>query len=219
MFSLLFMRLIDDWLKGKQNFIVGRSLYKIFGKEEALQKLFAGGETAFAKKKLADALTALSVAPVKVLTAEDTSFTEMPAANDEVLNSLQAAWKEKYARMNMLRHNLDQYGSDNSPETIAACEPICKEILMLEKEINKLWRERDYYLENKKLPTVASKKKELSSKIDEAAQQLENIKKNIRRNNGLMQKFSAEPKYAQLYNDYKNRYKEITGEDYKERKK
>lgn len=213
------MKLIDDWLSGKRHFITGRSLYKVFGKDDALKALFAKGETVFAKTKLADALTALNAAPVKVLTAEDTSFTEMPADSNEVLNSLQIAWKDKYARMVFLRHSLDAYGDDNSPGTVAACEPVCKEILMLEKEINKLWKERDHYLEHKQLPTVASKKKTLSNKIEEAAKELENIKKNIRRNKTRMVTFPGEPKYAQLYNDYKDQYKEIAGDDYKERKK
>jgi chaperonin cofactor prefoldin len=213
------MKLIDDWLKSKRNFISGRSIYKVFGKDETLKKLFDKGETPFAKNKLAEVLQALNVTPVQVLTAEDISFTAMPESDDDVLQSLNVAWKEKYARMNLLRHNLDAYGDDNSKETIAACEPICREILELEKEINALWQQRDAYKETGQLPGVTTKKKELSTKLNEAANQLENIKKNIRRNKQQMQKFPAEPKYAQLFNDYLNQYKEITGEDYKERKK
>lgn len=213
------MKLIDDWLKSKRNFITGRSLYKVFGKDENLKALFTKGETPFAKNKLAEVLQALNVAPVRILTAEDLSLTEMPHEDDDVLLSIEAAWKEKYARMNLLRHSLDVYGNDNSKETIAACEPVCREILELEKEINALWQQRDAYKATGQLPGVTTKKKELSTKLNEAANQLENIKKNIRRNKQQMQKFPAEPKYAQLFNDYLNQYKEITGEDYKERKK
>jgi hypothetical protein len=214
------MKLIDDWLNGKRNFITGKSLYNVLGKNEKLKQLFALSETAFSKQKLIDALTALNVAPVKVQTPEEISFDVMPVViNDDVLTSLANAWKEKYARMNMLRYQLDQYGEDNSTETVAVCEPICKEILQLEKEVNALWKQRDYYLEHKQLPEVKTKRKVLSEKVADSATEIENIKKNIRRNKSRMVRFAAKPLYAQKYNDYLQQYKELTGEDYKERVK
>ncbi len=213
------MKLIEDWLTGKRNFMTGRSIYKVIGKDEALKKLFAKGETVFAKNKLNEALENLIFTPAAVLSAEDLSLSEMPHEDDAVLQSIEAGWKEKYARMNLLRHKLDEYGTDNSQETITSCEPICKEVLTLEKEINALWKQRDHYKQHGQLPGVTTQKKELSANLNEAAKQLENIKKNIRRNKDLMNCFKEDPAHAQRYNDYLNRFKEITGEDYKERKK
>jgi hypothetical protein len=184
-----------------------------------MKKLFAAGETVFAKNKLNEALEKLILTSAPVLTAEDLSLSEMPHEDDSVLISIEADWKEKYAHMNLLRHKLDEYGTDNSKETIAACEPLCKEILELEKQINALWTQRDAYKETGKLPGVETRKKELSAKPHEAATQLENIKKNIRRNKNLLKKFPTDAAHVQRYIDYLQQYKEITGKDYKERKK
>lgn len=212
------MRLIDDWLFSK-NFFTGRALYKVLGKNDKLKALFKQGNTCFAAGVLLKSLTELNTAPVMVLTSEDLSLSEMPEEDDEVLTGINYAWKEQYARMNMLRHKIWEYGADNSPETIAACAPLCKEVLELEKAVNKLWETRDYYKQHGKLPEVETKKIALSEKVGTSAVQIENIKKNIRRNKGLVQKFPGNATYAQKLRDYQELYKEVTGEDYKERVK
>jgi hypothetical protein len=112
------MIIVDRWLQGKQNFIVGKVLYEILGTDAAMKNLFAKGESAFAKKKLHDVLSALNEKKMRrTLTAYNLPLTTaMPDSDDKVLHSLNTDWKEKYARMNLLRHKLDEYGERNDDD-------------------------------------------------------------------------------------------------------
>lgn len=211
------MRLITDWLDGSRNFTVGRAIYRVLGKDVRLKRLFEQGQTSFSANALVAAISSIENMPVTAEATEDIVFVEMPAEDDNVLRGITTSWKEKYMRMNLLRHKLDEYGTDNSPEAVAACEPLCKEILQLEKEIVGLWKQRDHYQQHGTLPDVKTKKKELPAEPAKAAKAIENIKKNIRRNKLHMQKNPGKPAYAQMHKDYIQQYRELTGEDYKER--
>jgi hypothetical protein len=51
------MQLIEQWMKGSKNFVVGRSLYKRFGTNDKLKALLDKGETPHAKQELVKELT------------------------------------------------------------------------------------------------------------------------------------------------------------------
>ena len=57
------MILIERWLKGNRNFIVGKSLYAKFGHDKAVMQLLDKGETAFSKEALVKALEAIAATP------------------------------------------------------------------------------------------------------------------------------------------------------------
>ena len=215
------MQLINNWFKGNKNYFVGLSLYKTFGTDEALKSLFAKGYNAYNAKRLEEELQKLITAktlpkPVVKIVASNTETSVMPDSADAVLVSIKAEWMPYYTRMNYLRYELDKH-KGNEPEQIAARKPIALEILELEKKCNHLWEKADYYKQLGKLPNVKEVKIVAAEKPVDFAKQLENIKRNIRRN---ANKLKAEPSnavYALRHEEYKKTYKELTGEDYNEK--
>jgi hypothetical protein len=214
------MILVDRWLHGKQNFIVGKVLYEILGTDAAMKNLFAKGESAFAKKKLHDVLSALNEKKVRrTLTTYDLPLTTaMPDSDDKVLHSLNTDWKEKYARMNLLRHKLDEYGERNDVDALNACKDLCKEICEIEQDVMFLWKQRDEYLQTGRLPVVKESKIEIPTDPVELGKFIENRKKDIRRNRKKMIDEPGVAKWAQMYNDHKELYKKATGKEYNEKK-
>lgn len=214
------MLLIDRWLQGKQNFIVGRVLYDVYGYDKSIKELLRKGKTAFAQQRLHQALTEINTKPVKAIVHEApevTMFMPMPAGTDEVLVSLEAEWKPLYARMNLLRHKLDEYDERNDADAIAACEPMCKEILELEQQVMQVWKKRNYYVEHGALPFAQPVNDEIPTEPLELAKFINNCKKNIRYNRLAMHKPGADAQFAERYVKYKDLYNLATGEDYKEK--
>jgi len=215
------VQIIHNWLNGKQNFIVGTSLYKAFGKDEKLKHLFAQGESGIAKKLLAEELKKLiepgkpviTIAPKPVVRETDV----MPEGNTPVLEALKNEWQHPYQRMNLLRHQLDKYGNKNTKDAIAYRKPIAREIKELEQQCMAIWAKRDYYEKEGKLPFVAETKMVIPTDPIELAELISNLKKNIRRNRKLMADNADKPQYAQFYVEYKNQYKQLTGRDYAEK--
>jgi hypothetical protein len=215
------MQIIRNWLKGQQNFVVGTTLYKTFGKDEKLKELLAKGETSNAKKLLREALeemvkpgepqVALPQKPV------DKETEEMPSSGEPVLDSLKNKWKPLYERMNLLRHSLDKYGSSNTTEAIEYRQPIAREIKELELQCKAIWAKRDYYLKEGKLPFVAETKLDIPTDPIELAKLISNIKNYIRRYRKKLEKDPANAKYAQFLLDYKAQHKQVTGKDYEEK--
>jgi hypothetical protein len=214
------MLLIDRWLNGKRNFIVGRVLYDVFGNDKGIKDLLRKGNTAFSGARLLQALQQLNAKPVTVVheVAEATMFMPMPAGTDDVLIGLENEWKPSYVRMNFLRHKLDEYNERNDDEARTACAALCKEILQLEKDVMQVWNKRNYYAEHGKLPFVQDVKDDMPGDPLKLAFYIENIKKNIRRNRKLMNEPGADAKYAQLYGQWKDKYFMAVGEEYKEGK-
>lgn len=228
-----YVQIILNWLGGQQNFTVGATLYKTFGTDEAFKEQLSQGESPDIKKRLAEELQQL-VRPMKKpehvldiavrLIGKDTDTdnpqpetSEMPLSADEVLQAIRNEWHPLYQRMNLLRYSLDKYGSDNSPEAIEYRKPIAFEIRQLEKECNAIWAKRDYYLKEGKLPFGSEKKFEIPTDPVKLAMLINNIKKSIRTNRKLMKDHPGNPKYAQLYNQYKEKHKLVTGKDYEEK--
>lgn len=229
-----FVQIILNWIGGQQNFTVGATLYKTFGTDEAFKEQLSQGETPEAKNKLVDELRKLVDPPkqkpqefnkipqeshkhTNEVEAYRPETSEMPFADDEVLQAIRNEWHPLYQRMNLLRYSLDKYGPDNSPEAIEYRKPLTFEIRQLEKECNAIWAKRDYYLKEGKLPFVSEAKFEIPTDPVKLAMLINNIKKSIRTNRKLMKDHPGNPKYAQLYNQYKAKHKTVTGKDYEEK--
>lgn len=208
---------IRAWLDGSQNFIVGRVLYKQLGNDENIKAQLQKGEHAGTKKLLKEALEALLEKPVIVVPKVNPVVSQMPPHADPVLNALTNEWKPLYARMNYLRAAIDQWGERNDPEAIAAREPMAFEILQLEDCCQTIWNKRDHYLKSGSLPGNEETTIELPSDPLKLARLIDSIKRNITRNRAKMSKPGADALYAQLYVQYKEKYKTITGKDYEEK--
>lgn len=216
------MQIIRNWLNGSRNFIVGSTLYKTFGTNQALKELLTKGETPFCNDLLAKEFESMLQTGLPVQPVVETKVVEtrvMPeTATDEVLQAISNEWKPLYKRMSYLQHSLDKEFDDmNSAEAIAYRYPIALEVLDLEQQINQLWSKRDHYIKEGKLPFVPEVKVELPTDPVEAGAVINNLKKNITRNRLLAAKHPDNPKYAQLYKSYKEKYKQLTGYDYKEK--
>jgi hypothetical protein len=216
------MILVDRWLQGKQNFIVGKVLYEILGTDAAMKNLFAKGESGFAKKKMVDALEGIrhkAEGGRKTLyPTPSTLHLSMPDSDDKVLHSLNTDWKEKYSRMNLLRHKLDEFGERNDDDARNACYTLCKEVCEIEQDVMFLWKQRDEYLQTGRLPVVKESKIEIPTDAIELGKFIENRKKDIRRNRKKMIDEPGVAKWAQMYNDHKELYKKATGKEYNEKK-
>jgi uncharacterized protein YifE (UPF0438 family) len=204
------MILIERWVNGSQNFIVGRALYNRFGSDDALKTLFAKGESAFAKEKLHHALVKIKESGKRTPARADVhAFIAMPKGTDAVLQSIEKEWKPLYQRMNLLRHKLDQFSTANSPSVQGMCKPICKEILELEQQCMALWKKRDYYEEHGQLPEV--KEEEFVMPEDPVAlgKMIETLKKNIRRNKKKAKDEPSNPLYPALVKKYEDQLQKI----------
>lgn len=204
------MELIQRWLKGNRNFIVGKNLYASFGADGALKKLFDQGETVFSKQKLISALEAVltTPAPAAIQTSPE-PLKIMPESTDSVLQSIQNGWKEKYSKMNLLRHQLEEFGERNDWEALAKCKTICKEILELEQEVNHLWGQRDEYLAKGKLPGMPESDFVIPDNPVEIGKLIEAVKKGIRRNKKKALENPTNPVYAALVKEYQEKLEKI----------
>lgn len=204
------MILIDRWLKGSRNFLVGKNLYDTYGTDAGLKLLFSKGETVFARQKLTTALEAILEAGKRpVIKSTVTTLMPMPKGTDSVLVSIEKEWQPKYQRMNLLRHKLDEYGEDNSPEAIAKCDELCREIMQLEKECEGHWKKRDHYEEHGRLPEIKEEKLEIPQDPVELATLISTLKRYIRRHNKNTRDYPDNPQYPALAKKYQSQLDQI----------
>ena len=211
------MLLIDRWLQGNKNFIVGKNLYDKYGTNKAIKALFDKGETPYALEMMVKELTTINEKgerPITPVNKEKAILLPMPKGSDSVFNSLEAEWRGNYARINFLRIDMDKYGGDNSAMVRAARHISCKEILKLEKECMQIWEKRDYYEKHGRLPDMDEKEVELPTEPLQLATLIQSCLRQIRRYRTTK---DTNSKHAQLYQDYILKYKKITGDDYKEK--
>lgn len=222
------MQLVINWLKpySKQNFIVGRALYKQFGKDPALKALFALGEKApGAKEALLQALQALAApllqvpgtqaaqdpAPVEVpAPAPELPGKAAPAPEDPILKALQNEWKSKYKQMQYLRLKLEQYGKENALEVQAECKALCQQTLALEQEIVSTWKKIDQYKASGKLEEVKETTLEVPEDPAELATKISSVQRYIRRHKANALKAPNNAKYPALILKYEEQLKALT---------
>jgi hypothetical protein len=204
------MELIRKWLSGNRNFIVGAVLYKKFGTDEKLKKLFNGIPDAYSQKRLAEELERLLEKPKVVLqsTKSHGDANEMPESKDPVLKALRNEWMAPYKRMCYLQSELDRY-EGNSPEEIATRKPIAFEILELEQECMKIWARRGYYEKNGSLPEVREQEEEIPTDPVELGKLIEATKRNIRRNKQLSEDHPDNTVYPLKQRQYEEKLERI----------
>lgn len=209
------MELIHKWLSGNKNFIVGAILYKKFGTDAKLKKLFEGAHDAYKHKRLEEELRKLLQKPKLVVQVDKklSEAGEMAESKDPVLKAIREEWTKPYQRMKYLQGELDRTaGSEsfplydintiNSKENIAKRKEIAFEILELEQECMRIWKRRNYYLQEGKLPEVKEKKYEVPTDPVELGRKIETLKRNIRRNKERAEKFQDKPQYPLLQKQY-----------------
>ena len=211
------MELIHDWLEGSKHYSIGRAIYKSLGSDESLKTMFDSGYSDYNQQRLEKELRAM-LSHVKEIEVQDAPEIKvmLPKPTDPILNSIYQEWKPLYMKMNYLRHDLDRY--EGQSEVLANIrKPIAIEILELEKKINKLWQDSDYFKEHGHLPNINQPKFKKPDDPVELANAINNCGKNIRRSRKRAELNPSNPDYMQLYIDYKHKYKELTGNDYVEK--
>lgn len=207
------MQLINNWLNGSRNFIVGKSLYATLGKDDKLKQLFAQGATDYNKKRLVEELEKLNQQPIIIVAKKEpkeaASIAQIRKGFDEVSNSLYNEWNKHFAEMKLWQHKLDAFGTDNSKPTRDACFEICKKIKELEKLMMRGIETFDYYEEHKRLPNVINKKFSIPTNAVELAKFINAAARQIRR-----YRHSQESQHQQVFLDNKLKYKLATGNDY-----
>lgn len=199
------MEMIERWLSGSRNFIIGKTLYLRYGQDGALKKALTGAETPALKVKLLQAMQALCAAGAKTPAPTTDKGEKMPdAPNDSILQSIAEDWKAKYAKMKYLQYELDKYGSDNSDATRNTCHEICKQILALEKEINALWDKRDYYVQHGTVPDVKTNDFTIPEDPFKHAKLIDNLTKYVRRYRLICTNEPGNSKAAALLKKYQD---------------
>lgn len=217
------MILIKRWLAGDKNFIAGVVLYKKYGNNQYLKDILEErGETIENIRLLEKSLSEIvdpapeiatiipSLPPQNNQITKLSYFDNMPISDDLTLTTLQQSWKRKYSEMNMLRHQLDAFENNQTPQIQEKAKEICFKILFLEKEINKIWEQRDYYITNGILPQQKEKKQEIPTDPVKLALAIESTKKGLRRNKAALKKNPDDIKIVERIRQYDDRLKNLT---------
>jgi hypothetical protein len=204
------MDLIKKWLSGSKNFIVGAVLYKKFGTDEKLKKLFEGRPDAYSQKRLEEELAKLLQKPKLVAQSPKkiSDADEMPVSKDPVLKALRNEWLPLYKRMCYLQQELDRY-EGNSEEAIAKRKPIAFEILELEQNCMVIWERRRHYEKNGSLPEVKESTFEIPTDPVELGKWIEATQRNIRRNKQLAAKHPDKPEFPLRQKQYEEKLEAI----------
>lgn len=159
------MDAIREWLNGPKNYDAGAKLYLMYGKDQALRRVFSEPATDFKKKKLAEELKALlvkkteivkHVAATKEVALERISVADRnwPENLNTTLAALKAKWKPLFAEMMSLMSRI--YDVAKAGETDLQKEKeagaMAHRICDLDDECDAIYAQRDYYLQHNKLP-------------------------------------------------------------------
>lgn len=223
------MQNVQKWLDGPRNFLVGRAIYNAVGKDTTLKTLLSKGETKHSHAALVKGMEYLltpiaQVFPVKPfedipkeLTITVTPTSIMPDSADRVLQAIKNEWHKPYKEMCYLQGQLDQFGDANDQNAISKRQEIAVQILDMEKLCMKAWAKRDYYQQTGELMEEKKFVIRIPTNPKEIAVLINRIKKNIRNNRQSMKKFPENPIYAKKYLEYKQKYQQVTGEQYQEK--
>ena len=235
------MQKIKEWLSGKQNFIIGRAIYRaMISANDELIQLLDQGYSQYTHQKLVNAMQAHlePPAPISEITVEDrlnhyptlwideeldeplmelTSLVpSKPEIDPFVVKALEKEWQIPYKKMQYLIAQLDQFGEANDPAAIASRMDLAGQILELEQQVNSVWAKKDEY---EKTGHLAAAVDDLEIPTDpiQLAELINRIKKGIRNNKTRMQKFPDKSGYAEKYQTYKMQYFKVTGKHYQDK--
>ena len=204
------MILIERWLNGNQNFIVGKVLYSHFGNDRSLRELFDKGETPFAKDMLCKALKTIHEFGCRTTKQpEIAQFMPMPAGTDKILQAIEEQWKPLYQHMNFLRHKLDQFEQDNSTPVRETRKENAATILEIERKCNLIWSKRNYYLQHGKLPEEKEEEFTIPEDPLQLAKLIERLKRYVRKHKKNLKENPGNATYAALLTKYENQLQQI----------
>ena len=221
-------QLIDNWIKTGKNYESGRILYSVLGKNEQLKASLAKAKTATLAKELEKALLQIHAGKAEQVASKPKPSAKVPVpsvhvppkqsdkpVNDTVLQAIDAEWKPIYKEMQLFRHKLRQYGNSNAAEHVNERAAWAQKVLDLEQQCLVIWRKRDYYIANGKLPDVQVDK-QLPTDPLEIGRRVENLKRYIRREGEKLKKNPANAGAAMRRKEYLDEYQQLTGKQYQE---
>lgn len=213
------MKLIHNWLSSTRNFHVGKALYQSFGTDRNLLKLLDKGKTAATQGLLLKALQDIVAVPAPAPTPEvitPAAAVIMPDSDEPILKALKAEWMIPYQQMNLLRHQLHEFGSANDENALSIRKEKAFQILGLEQVCMKVWAKRDYYLKHKKLPLFQEAKLLVPEDPLELGRLVETTKRRIRDWKTKSAKDPANANAAAKLQGYREQFFLIIGFEYKE---
>ena len=236
------MQKIKEWLSGKQNFIIGRAIYRaMISADDELIQLLDQGYSQYTHQKLVNAMQAHLEPPAAITKPKnegkvflkywvagtdqelDSPSVELTpiqipkqAIDPFVVKALEKEWQIPYKKMQYLIAQIDQFGEANDPAAIASRMDLAGQILELEQQVNSVWAKKDEY---EKTGHLAAAVDDLEIPTDpiQLAELINRIKKGIRNNKTRMQKFPDKATYAEKYQTYKMQYFKVTGKHYQDK--
>jgi len=160
------MDVIKAWLAGPRRYEDGANLYIQYGRDEKLKRIFREPPSDFKRKKLEAELRSLlqvtTVTRIKeeqqktVAIKREASFPERkwPKERDTTLEVLHAKWKPLFAEMMSLMSRIYDVALAGKTDAAKKQEAgaMAHRILDLDDECDDIYRQRDFYLQHKKLP-------------------------------------------------------------------
>lgn len=146
------MEAIRLWLKNPKEYMLGVQLYKIYGNNEFLKKMFCN-ETAYNKKRLVDELLAILTQSQKESRSEPRLeplkagyVAKKQAARPSDMEDAPAAIKRLIEqRKELYNISRDKFALMKQTKDQKYRKELAKSILLAFYEINKIWKITDYY--------------------------------------------------------------------------
>jgi hypothetical protein len=158
------MDAIRNWLKQPVNYDTGAKLYLMYGKDNALRRIFSEPVSEFKKRKLVEALKGLLVDKVAVeKKIEETkavaiqhiavSDRQWPDKLDATLKALKAQWKPLYAELMHLCTTIYDVAKAGETDLVKKAEAgaMAHRICDLDDECDTIYQQRDFYLKHGKI--------------------------------------------------------------------
>lgn len=200
--------LIKNWLSGgKRIYTVGCILYNRYGVDEALKILFEKGKTDFTEKRLADELKKIVEPSTTNHQPSTINHDSFPPSSNKIISSLRDQWMPIYTEMNYKRHELDKFLNQKTDAAMRRRAKLAMEILSLEKQCMKIWRDRDHYLEFGKLP--GQEKTEPVVDPMKIVERYKNVQGYIRRYKMYLRKNPADAKSQALLKQYEDEFESL----------
>lgn len=208
------MRLIHNWLNGDKEYWTGVAIYKAYGKNELLKKMFASVKSDYHAEKLADELQKLcqpkqvapspSAAPKVIEVPKDFSNTELFSITK---NNTDKRYKEVMNARAVLFAMVDSEQDltlINTPDKVAARKPLCFDVVMGYRQVSADYDTVDFVKKNGKLPNEEAKEDDDKLNADDIPDELVFTKlDNARKNYNKMKKREHTPERVQMLQERK----------------
>lgn len=205
---------IREWLKGPQNYETGAKLYLMYGKDNALRRIFSEPCSDFKKKKLAECLKGLitkktatdkKITETKEVAIEHISVSERkwPKEKDATLAALHEKWKPVFAEMMSLMSRIYDVakGGLTDPAMKQEAGRMAHRICDLDDECDVIYQQRDHYQQHGKLPADKGPM-ELVVDIKKIPLALSNARRYIRDYKNILLKNPGNVKAAEKLKQY-----------------